>query len=273
MPRTHMIPSDPFVADRIRDTLAEAPEERPKPNLPKPKPLELLMKWKIEAAKAHGSTATPSARATGGWRLSRPGAVRTASVETDGGRPCSVCSSPQLAAINKELLVLGGSKSTVAARYGLTESSVQRHRANCLAYRRRERKPGRPVECAEPGGIVRFDPEDPKSLVETTARLVDDALSLLENSKRSDDNRTALAALREARDGLKLLMQNAGMLAGDGSTVIDNRRQTVNIASLTTDDLRSLARLAPAIDADFSSSMPSRQQRAALSSDARRRAS
>ena len=72
MPRTYMIPGDPFVADRIRETLAEAPEDRPKLDLPKPKPLELLMRWKIAAAKARGSTATGSARATARWRLSRP---------------------------------------------------------------------------------------------------------------------------------------------------------------------------------------------------------
>jgi hypothetical protein len=141
-----------------------------------------------------------------------------------GGRPCKVCASPQLAAINRELLLQGGSKSTVAARYGLTPSGVQRHRANCLAFRQREKNLGRALAVAEPTGNARFDPEDPKSLVATTARLVDDALSLLENARRSDDNRTALAALREARDGLKLLMQNAGMLAGDGAVTIDNRR-------------------------------------------------
>ena len=75
MPLTHAIPSDPDVADRIHDVLSEAPEERPKPNLPKPTPTELLMRWKIEAAKAHGSTASQSARATARWGL-RPVAIR-----------------------------------------------------------------------------------------------------------------------------------------------------------------------------------------------------
>jgi hypothetical protein len=37
----------------------------------------------------------------------------------------------------------------------------------------------------------------------------------------------ALAALREARDGLQLLMRTAGMSAGDGATtIIDARRQS-----------------------------------------------
>jgi hypothetical protein len=186
-----------------------------------------------------------------------------------GGRPCKVCLNSQLAAINKELLLQGGSKATVAARYGLTQSGVQRHRANCLAYKQREKNLPSAVEGSRPPETVRFDPEDPKSLVATTARLVDDALSLLENAKKADDRRTALAALREARDGLKLLMQNAGMLAGDGAITIDARRQTVNIAALTTDELRNLARYAPASDVDAASWEPSLQrQPAALSSDA-----
>lgn len=50
MPRTHMIPSDPFVANRIHDALTGAPEVRPKLDLPKPTPAQLLQTWKIKAA-------------------------------------------------------------------------------------------------------------------------------------------------------------------------------------------------------------------------------
>lgn len=89
---------------------------------------------------------------------------------------------------------------------------------------------------------VRFDPEDPKSLIGTTARLVDEALDLLEHAKKADDRRTALVALREARDGLALLMRSAGMLAGDPAVVIDARKQSIELfAGLTTDELRRLA--------------------------------
>ena len=49
MPRTRLIPSDPFIADRIHDTLAGASEDRPKLKLPKPTPAQLLQTWKIEA--------------------------------------------------------------------------------------------------------------------------------------------------------------------------------------------------------------------------------
>jgi hypothetical protein len=49
MPRTRATPSDPFVADRIRETLANVPEDRPNP-LPRATPAELLQTWKIKAA-------------------------------------------------------------------------------------------------------------------------------------------------------------------------------------------------------------------------------
>jgi hypothetical protein len=94
-----------------------------------------------------------------------------------------------------------------------------------------------------PADSSRFDSLDPSTLVAATVRLVDEALDLLEHAKRKDDRRTALVALREARDGLALLMKTAGMLAGDaGSTVIDNRKQVFQIlGKLTEDELRAIA--------------------------------
>lgn len=95
---------------------------------------------------------------------------------------------------------------------------------------------------SDAGERVRFAPDDPKSLISTTARLVDEALDLLEHAKKADDRRTALTALREARDGLALLMRSAGMLAGDPAVVIDARKQSIELfAGLTTDELRRLA--------------------------------
>jgi hypothetical protein len=84
---------------------------------------------------------------------------------------------------------------------------------------------------------VSVDASSRADLVGSTARLVDEALSLLENAKRADDRRTALAALREARDGLALLMRAGGFLAPENTVTIDARRQ-----SLVLDD-RSLAEL------------------------------
>ena len=98
-------------------------------------------------------------------------------------------------------------------------------------------------------GSVRFDSNDPKSLISATCRLVDEALSLLEHAKNAGDSRTAL---REARDGLSLLMKTAGMLGSDGATVniVDARRQSVALLSkLTEDELRAIAAMASGVPA------------------------
>jgi NTP pyrophosphatase (non-canonical NTP hydrolase) len=160
------------------------------------------------------------------------------------GRPCTICTHPLGAQITKAL-VAGGSKRTTAARFGVNEASVQRHRRNCLRIRSEGTSPAAAAEQARPAGSGRFDRDNPKELVSMTARLVDEALELLEHAKTQKDTRTALSALREARDGLALLMRAAGMLAGDGTTIaIDARRQSIEVISgLSTDDLRRLAAL------------------------------
>lgn len=143
-------------------------------------------------------------------------------------RTCTVCSHPLAAAINKEL-ARSATKESVSVRFGVSASATQRHRSGCLQIRSKQQpaKRGAPglAERSEPVE-ARFDTSEPKSLVRTTARLVDQALDLLEGAKRAGDRRTALAALREARDGLQLLMRVGGMLAGDAPTT-DNR--TVNV--------------------------------------------
>lgn len=85
---------------------------------------------------------------------------------------------------------------------------------------------------------------DAPTLVAATARLVDEALDLLEYAKRADDRRTALVALREARDGLALLMKTAGMLQPDGAVTVNIDQRKVAFARLSRipeDFLRRLA--------------------------------
>jgi|HubBroStandDraft_2_1064218.scaffolds.fasta_scaffold04630_8 hypothetical protein len=93
-----------------------------------------------------------------------------------------------------------------------------------------------------PPDSLRFETSDAKTLVATTIRLVDEALGLLENAKKADDRRTALAAWREARDGLALLMRVEGLLQPDGAnTTIDNRKQVIQVlANLSEDEFRAL---------------------------------
>lgn len=163
-----------------------------------------------------------------------------------GGRICSVCANEQTAAITKALTA-GDSFRTVASRFGVTTAAAQRHAVTCLRIRRSNVKP--PSSQAEKPSRESFDSKDPSSLIATTARLVDEALDLLEHAKKAADHRTALSALREARDGLALLMRTAGMLQGDGA-VIDRRTQNVQVfTSLSDDDLRALVAAGRAVNA------------------------
>lgn len=158
-----------------------------------------------------------------------------------GGRQCSVCTHRQTAAITKEIAD-GVSFRDIASHFDVTFHAVARHSQNCLHLRRKEQKAAPVPERTDRDSTSRIDPRDPQTLISTTARLVDEALDLLEHAKKADDRRTALVALREARDGLALLMRTAGMLTADASTVIDARQQTVQLfGKLTEAELRALA--------------------------------
>jgi hypothetical protein len=129
---------------------------------------------------------------------------------------------------------------------------VSANRRQCKALDTDLEQLGTEGSAASTPGSVRFDSNDPKSLISATCRLVDEALSLLEHAKNAGDSRTALTALREARDGLSLLMKTAGMLGSDGATVniVDARRQSVALLSkLTEDELRAIAAMASGVPA------------------------
>lgn len=160
-----------------------------------------------------------------------------------GGRQCSVCTHPQTAGITKEIAD-GVSFRDIASHFDVTFHAVARHSQNCLHLRRKEQKAATIRERTDRDSLSRIDPRDPQALISTTARLVDEALDLLEHAKKADDRRTALVALREARDGLALLMKVAGLLQPDGGVVIDASRQTLvaNVGELSVEDLRALAR-------------------------------
>lgn len=156
-------------------------------------------------------------------------------------RACTVCSHSSASAITKEIAD-GVSFRDIASRFGVTFHAVGRHSQNCLHLRRKEQRSANVPECTDRDSVSRIDPRDPQALISTTARLVDEALDLLEHAKKADDRRTALVALREARDGLALLMRTAGMLTAEGGTIIDARQQTVQLfGKLTEAELRALA--------------------------------
>ena len=110
-------------------------------------------------------------------------------------RPCSVCTHPQRADIDR-LLATGTPSTQVAERYGLVDRSVRRHAANHL-----------PLAVQE---AAQADEEARNLDVLTEVkRLYRSAVDILDNA--DDDPAMALRAIREARETLALV----GRLLGE----------------------------------------------------------
>ncbi|HEY6486284.1 MAG TPA: hypothetical protein VIX83_07875 [Candidatus Cybelea sp.] len=75
---------------------------------------------------------------------------------------------------------------------------------------------------------------------------LDEAEEGIEIAKAIGDLAGLARCIKEARETAVYIGKTIGLWADKPSTIIDNRRQTMNIASLSTDELRSLARLVPA---------------------------
>ena len=160
-------------------------------------------------------------------------------------RACSACAHAEAGAIAK---AIAGSASNleVARRFGITDSSVQRHRVNCLRSPRRPKKSGRDSSPSESGASLRFDsasgkiasPKDLLERLQSLFRLGD----LLEEAIARKDVDAVVKLARELRATAESYAKVAGWLAVDGasSTLIDNRKQTIQVlASISEEDLRA----------------------------------
>lgn len=106
---------------------------------------------------------------------------------------CSVCSHPDLAAIDKAL-VEGASKRAVAGRYGLAATSVERHKENHL--------PAKLVRAKE----VR-DLTDADALMHRVLRYEQMARRIFDRAEEGGDLGVALRAITTARNTLALLVR------------------------------------------------------------------
>jgi hypothetical protein len=122
---------------------------------------------------------------------------------------CTVCRHPKRPEIDRAL-VTGAADLKVAKDYGLARSSVQRHKARHIAEQIAEGLKARGVENATAGNALWLQVEG----------LLKTAMEILESSKTTD-KRTALGAIREARDCMRLIAEVQGQL---------NAGTTVNVA-------------------------------------------
>jgi len=113
-------------------------------------------------------------------------------------RRCTVCDHPERHSID-EILVSGAPYRSVAKRFGLSESSVYRHKTGHL--------PAHMLKAREAEEIAKAD-----DLLEQVRHLQAHALDILERTEKAGDLRTALAAISQARGNLELLGKLAGEL-------------------------------------------------------------
>jgi transposase-like protein len=113
-------------------------------------------------------------------------------------RRCTVCDHPKKHSID-EVLISGTAYRSVAKRFGLSESSMYRHKTEHL--------PAHLLKAREVEETARAD-----DLLEQVRHLQTHALDILERAEKAGDLRTALAAISQARGNLELLGKLAGEL-------------------------------------------------------------
>jgi hypothetical protein len=114
-------------------------------------------------------------------------------------RRCSVCTHPDRENID-EALVGATAISAIAAKYrDISEDALGRHKANHL--------PAKLVMAEKAKEVAQAD-----SLLEQVRDLQGRALAILEAAEASEQHRTALSAIREARGNLELLAKLLGEL-------------------------------------------------------------
>lgn len=113
-------------------------------------------------------------------------------------RKCTVCAHPNRDDIDKMILD-GESLRDIAGRFGTSSSSLQRHKQDHL--------PRTLLRAQEVGEVARAD-----SLLDQVYDLQARAINILNHAETDGDQRTALAAIREARGCLELQGKLVGLL-------------------------------------------------------------
>lgn len=180
--------------------------------------------------------------------------------------PCKVCTHPDREAIDSAL-VSGEPNRRVAKAYGLTEASVRRHKLSHI--------PKFLLKAHEAKEIVRADDlleqlectrartlsileraEEAEERAEEALRTASTTSERMREARLADEaRRTAISALREARNNLELLARLMGELR-DGNTVnilvmpewIDLRTQILSAVDPYPEAKRAIAEVVSHVD-------------------------
>ena len=135
---------------------------------------------------------------------------------------CSVCTHPDRAAIDQEILV-GTPVRDIAGHYGIGKSSIDRHKKHI------------PVALLKAQEAVVVSNAD--TLLHQVKDLQSKALQILTDAQAAGDPKTALMAIREARSTLELLGKVSGELSGQSVNV------AVGVSLLTTPEWAVMIRV------------------------------
>jgi hypothetical protein len=124
----------------------------------------------------------------------------------------------------------------MAARYGVSASSIRRHRDTHLR-----------AALSKSAGEARLE-VDAARLTDWAGSLQFKTLRLLARAEELDDLASARGLIAEARRNLELLGRLSGVLDGP-SVVIDQRKQLAVLGSLDESELRRIAAAAAVIEA------------------------
>ena len=130
-------------------------------------------------------------------------------------RKCTICSHRELLDVNKALLS-SDSFRTIADLYGLSETSLKRHAANHL-----------PATLTKAKVIEEVTKAD--TLLEEIQTLKARTYSVMEKAEQAENLSVALAAIREIRGSIELLLKVAGELKDVNTTIIVNNPQWVEL--------------------------------------------
>ena len=162
-------------------------------------------------------------------RLMRRLKRRTCDTTFGMARSCRICLHPNVAEIEKEI-VAGEATRRIAARHGVADTSVRRHRDHHLrrALRHALEK------------SVKYEGVDADRLVEWAYALQAKTLVLIERAEKANDLQAAARLVGEARKNRELMARIVGVLEGP-KVSIDARQQLAIIGRLDEDALRALA--------------------------------
>ncbi len=146
------------------------------------------------------------------------------------GPRCTVCDHAQRKAIDAALSV--ASERSIAKQFGLNHGAVHRHKVNH-------------VGPAVARAAARREDLSADALVQKLVGYLEDAEAMMASAKADNDRAGFARLLKEARETSVRLGQCIGLWRDKSQTYIDNRRQTLNLSGLTTDELRKLAALSP----------------------------